>query len=276
MTRVAAARVEVILNWMPLVMIGAAFGLALPLASMMPLLPVVVAGAAVLRLKSMRLGLRTKFVVFLHRHFPDMPKSWREAAPGLFFAGVFVVAAGLYGASEAFQWSWKRLLGLEALWFQLCGAALLSWESLASRERIAVVAEDLEKRKPRPPRTGGERAVHFVFTAFGAGMLLLGVGLVAVAAWVTTAPYGWRAAAIIELKVAAFGLGVAAASYGGGWLLDRLSGRTAKAIIEARTAEEVWGLAGEVERVTRRAIRVIGFVLVVLATFLQLQPAWVE
>jgi hypothetical protein len=147
-------------------------------------------------------------------------------------------------------------------------------ESNASSERVAAYADDLEKRRERPPKTRGERAIRFFFAAFGHGILWLSFVMVGAVAWVTTAPGGWHSIAIFAAKMAGFVLAASATAYGGGWFFQQQLDKVGTEIARAKVAESRWGLVGEAEQIARRAARTNGFALLAIGVFLQIPLAW--
>jgi hypothetical protein len=207
----------------------------------------------------------------LRRQFPGMPKSRRHAhayvrSITFAFGGVAFWLFLELGPS-------KRTLGLEALWFQFGGAALLWWES-NSRETFNVVVEELRTAGPKPPRTLAERIVDSMLAGITGIIWVLAFLAVGSAVWINAAPRGWHYVVVSELKVAgvlfvflALSYGSGRFIYGSGRFIDWRAAKVARAINGAETpAEAEWH--------ARRAVRTVGFALVTIGTALQVYPAW--
>ncbi len=165
----------------------------------------------------------------------------------------------------------KRVLGIEALWFQFGGAGLLWWESNsgASFNVVRKRLEDPGMGWKTPPITSGERISRVIASAIMGGMVLLAaVVLVPLAweLWVRAAPHGWPLVETTEFQLLALLLTIVASFSVSVWFIDWRAKKTAQAISRAKTPRDA-------EWHARRAVRTIGFALVTVGTGLQVYPA---
>lgn len=272
MTATAAARVDAVLRWLPLGMVGTAFGLAASVWRELPWLLAVLAGGALLT--TTRRETRVRLSAAWQRQFPATPRSWwPETIPklivGAFCLGAFVLLTRLK------SWPPERVLSMEALLFQFGGAALLWWES-NNRDFKWVVIE-LE-RTGRAPGTPGERVLLTLARLSFTVPMLLSFLMLLLVIWLAAeraASLGWQAVETPEFQGAVAIAAMITAAFVGNRFVETRSKKVAQAIAQARAAKDDWGYPGEDEQIARRAVRTIGFALVAVGTLLQIYPVWV-
>lgn len=199
------------------------------------------------------------------RHLlPGLSASRSQLKARLFFS-VFIMFVGLLAI---FLRPLPRMLAIEAILFQLTGAALLWWESISECSAIGIAVSEF-KEFGRNSQTTGERVLDWVGILLGIMINILAVVTVLLQVAITMIPRGLDKTIIAELLMAVLAIVYFAMIFAGSQFLDKKFKQLGDSIRRAEDLKQQIKLA-------RRALKTIGFTLIVVATLLQIIPTLVS
>ena len=197
----------------------------------------------------------TAFRSWVRRQLPTLPDAHRGLVPRFVFvgfcSGVLILFILLH------EQPFKKILALEALWFQLSSAALLWWESNAPTQALDAVVLELRRAPITELKVLDRLAICFsvlllIMVYFAGAITLLATHrvLIAEVGWATT------------LSLLSFCI------WGLGRCIDRQLINIRQAILFSK--------CGEDEILVRRKLRTSGFSFLLISTILQLYPTFVS